>query len=88
MAKDTSEKKSKKERRQSDVATLAVADVLVEKQTDHDGDTVMEAEAVAVVVKVQLNRCCYISVRASLMPGCRTRRKKIKRLNSSCPQSK
>lgn len=63
MPKD-SEKKSKKERRKSEgagTATLPVDDVLVEKQQvdrDHDGDIVMEAEAVDVIVKV----CSKISL--------------------------
>ncbi|KAG8921296.1 hypothetical protein FRC00_008842 [Tulasnella sp. 408] len=51
MAKDASEKKSKKEKRKSDVATLAVDDVLIEKQHDIDGDVVMEASVVEVVSK-------------------------------------
>ncbi|KAG9017675.1 snoRNA-binding protein [Tulasnella sp. 427] len=51
MAKDVSEKKSKKEKRKSEVATLPVDGVLIEKQQDEDGDITMEATVVEVVSK-------------------------------------
>lgn len=53
MLKDGTEKKTKKERRKSEgVATLPVAESLVDR--DHDGDTIMEAQSVEIVVKVCL----------------------------------
>lgn len=52
MPKEVSEKKSKKEKRKSEVATLPVDDALIEKQQDADGDVTMEASAVEVVSKV------------------------------------
>ncbi|KAG8906132.1 snoRNA-binding protein [Tulasnella sp. 403] len=51
MGKDSSERKSKKERRKSDVTSLSVDGPLVEKQVDQDGDVTMEANEVEIVVK-------------------------------------